>query len=260
MGSIAGVIDEPAQARWLRLLWKLSGRRPSVDAFLTGLLKYRRCLPECDAQEIIPNFSETEVRIKQCPMGAWSTPLVDVFVVLKAAIGFRSKRILELGSYRGDTARLLAENTGPDALITTVDVDERHGAAYRDLPIASKIRRRTGKISKTLFDQGEKFDLIFVDADHDFRSVMNDTEVAFEVLAPEGVILWHDYNFEKYFHGLCGVPEALGHFARGRPMYGIRGTWVAIYSNVGGWQTGQIPDKRKKAGGGSVWEQEQVRG
>src|SRR6266568_1489738 len=122
----------------------MSGRRPKIDQFFSNFLSYRKFLPECDAQEVIPRFAETEIRIKQCPLGNWSTPLGDVFVVLKAALGFESKRILELGSYRGDTARLLAENTGPDTMICAVDADERHGASYRDLPIAGKIRRKTG--------------------------------------------------------------------------------------------------------------------
>ena len=249
--------DEPAKARLLRLLWRLSGRRPKIDQFFSSFLSYRKFLPECDAPEVIPRFAETEVRIKQCPLGNWSTPLADVFVVLKAALGFESKRILELGSYRGDTARLLAENTGPDTVIFAVDADERHGASYQGLAIASKIRRKTGRISPALFDPGEKFDLIFVDADHDFDSAMNDSEVAFQLLAKPGVILWHDYNHEFFFHGMCGVPEALNVIAKRHAIYSIRGTWLAIHSNLSGWpKTG----KERSSAGRSVWDEEQVRG
>jgi hypothetical protein len=254
------MIREPAKARFLRLLWQLSGRRPKVDQFFTSLLSYRKYLPECDAQAIIPRFSETEIKITQCPLGMWSTPMVDVIVLLKAAIGFQSRRILELGSYRGDTARLLAENTGPETVICAVDADERHGAAYRDLPIARKIQRRTGRISRALFEKNERFDLIFVDADHDYESVVNDTDVALSVLADPGVILWHDYNQVAYFHGLCGVPEALNKFSRSRPICAIRGSWLAIYSNVPGSSTEQIASQEGSMTSGSVWEQQQVRG
>jgi len=238
----------------------VTGSRPKLDRFFSSFLSYRKFLPECDAHEVIPHFAETEIRIKQCPLGNWSTPLVDVFVVLKAAVGFESKRILELGSYRGDTARLLAENTSPDTVICAVDADERHGAAYQGLPIASKIRRKIGRISPALFDPGEKFDLIFVDADHDFGSVMNDSDVAFQVLADPGVILWHDYNHETYFHDLCGVPEALNALARRYPIYAIRGTWLAIHSNLSGWPGGRATLKEKSAAGRSVWDEQQVRG
>jgi len=253
-------MDEPVKARWLRTLWRVTGRRPKIDRLLSSFLTYRRYLPESDPQEVIPRFAETEITIKQCPMGTWSTPLVDVFVLLKAAIGFQSKPILELGSYRGDTARLLAENTGPDTTICAVDVDEQHGAAYRGLAIAQKIRRITGRIDRELFDTGERFDLIFVDADHDFCSVMKHSELAFELLAPEGVILWHDYSFETYFHGLCCVPEALKELAKQRPVRSIRGTWLAIYSTVKGWETDQISDAPSAPTRSSVWEEKTIRG
>jgi predicted O-methyltransferase YrrM len=252
------VIDERPKTRFLRLLWRLSGRRPKIDQFFSSFLSYRKFLPERDAQDLIPRFAETEIRIKQCPLGNWSTPMVDVFIVLKAAVGFESKRILELGSYRGDTARLLAENTGPNTVICAVDVDERHGGSYRGLPVEKKIRRKTGRISRLLFDPGEKFDLIYVDADHDFESVMRDTEVAFQLLTENGVILWHDYCHQSYFHNKCGVPEALDMFAKRYPIYAIRGTWLAIYSRVS--VTQELGAREIGQPHRSVWEEQQVRG
>ena len=254
------MIHEPFQARCLRVLWRLFGRNNRLDQFLAGFLKYRKYLPECDAAEAIPGFSETEIRLRQCPLGNWSTPLVDVFIVLKAALGFRSRRILELGSYRGETARLLAENTGDDVGICTVNVDERHGAAYRGLDAARKIIRKTGRISPALFQPDEKYDLIFVDADHDFASVMNDTAVAFRVLAPNGVILWHDYRQDAYFHGHCGVPEALNEFANRHAVYAIRGTMLAIYSACPNWETATLPSRILSKPAASVWDERQVRG
>jgi predicted O-methyltransferase YrrM len=251
------MIHEPFKTRMLRRLWQLSGRKSRVDHILSGFLKYRKYLPERDAEEIIPGFSETEIRIQRCPLGAWSTPLVDVFVVLKAALGFRSRRILELGSYRGETARLLAENTGEEVTICAVDIDERHGSAYSGMGIARKIVRKTGCISEKLFAGEEKYDLIFVDANHDFASVMNDTEVAFKVLADRGVILWHDYAQDNYFAGLNGVAEALNCFAGNHPIYAIRGTRLAIYSNFNNWEARAASPATS---GKTVWEERQMRG
>lgn len=251
--------NEPLKARLLRLVWQLSGRKLRVDQFLAGSLKYRKYLPECDAADVIPNFSKTEVRFRQAPIGAWSTPLIDVFVVIKAALGFQSSRILELGSYRGDTARLIAENTPDNATICTVDVSEQHGEAYRGLEIARKIKRKVGNISTGLFAADEKFDLIFVDADHCYSSVMNDTEVAFKVLADQGVILWHDYVLDSYFHDLCGVPEALNQFARSNAIYAIRGTRLAIFSSCKNWETAMLKSKLIQPAG-TVWNDHQLRG
>ena len=254
------MIDEPAKVRFLRLLWQLTGRRPRIDRLLSGFLRYRKYLPESDPQDLIPRFFETEIKIRQCPIGTWSTPLVDVFILLKAAIGFRSSRILELGSYRGDTAKLLAENTGPDTSICAVDVDEQHGASYRDSEIAKRIQRKTGRICAKLFETHEKFDFIFVDADHDFNSVMEHSQLAFKLLDSQGIILWHDYALETYFHGLCGVPEALNQLAKYRPIRAIRGTWLALYSNVSGWETGRSLSNPDQPAGASVWREQQLRG
>jgi hypothetical protein len=237
----------------------LSRRKQPLDTLFTGLLKYRKYLAECDAQKAIPNFAESKITIQQCPIGAWSTPLIDIFVLLKAAQGFRSHRILELGSYRGETARLLAENTPSETTICAVDIDPRHGASYRVLPIANRIERRTGAISESLFQPDEKYDLIFVDANHDFDSVANDTQVALAHLNKPGVVFWHDYHHESYFHGMAGVPEALSIFAQERPIIAIRGTWLAMHSTIPGWETEKlIATQRPREQ--SVWTDEKVRG
>ena len=245
----------------LRLLWKASGRRNSVDAFFTGLLKHRRCLPVVDAKVCIPRFDETEVRFRQCPLGAWSTPLIDVYILIKAVIGFGSKRVLELGSYRGDTARLIAENTADDVRICTVDIHPDHGASYRDLPLARRIDRKVGAITPQLFAPGEKYDFIFVDADHDYKSAMNDTAVAFQVLSDQGVIFWHDYRFDGYFHGMGGVPEALRHFAAQHAIVSIGGTMLAMCSRHPAWETSQLAAKgAMKSGTADAWRDTGVRG
>jgi methyltransferase family protein len=258
-GDNQQMINEPLKTKMFRILWRLSGRRQKVDHLLSSFLKYRKYLPECDAADVIPDFSDTVVHIQQCPLGAWSTPLGDVYVVIKAALGFRSKRILELGSYRGETARMLAENTGSDVIICAVDIDERHGSAYQGLDVARKIVRKTGRISVELLGTEEKYDLVFVDANHDFASVINDTEVAFRVLAEGGVILWHDYAQDNYFIGLNGVPEALNHFALARPLYAIRGTRLAMFSNRKDWPPLRNPAQISKPTG-TVWEERQIRG
>lgn len=248
------------KTRMLRAAWQLSGRRQKLDQFFSMFLKYRKYLPECDAAQIIPDFNKTEVRIKECPLGAWSTPLGDVYVLIKSALGFSSRRILELGSFRGDTARLLGENTGEDVSICAVDIDERHGASYAGKPIARKIVRKTGEISAELFSGDGKYDLIFVDANHDYASVLNDTQVAFQVLSDRGVILWHDYAQDPYFHGLNGVPEALEHFSQFHKIYSIRGTRLAIFSKYEGWDTATLSSRLKRIEEKTVWEEQQIRG
>lgn len=223
--------------RLLRALWMALGKRPSLDTLFTRLLTHRKCLREVSPEQAIPEFERTEVRISRWPNGPWSTPLVDVFVLIKAAIGFESKHILELGSYRGDTARLLAENTRPSVMITAVDIDPRHGESYTGTPAAAKIRRKIGAIDLGMFEPNERFDMIFVDANHDYASVMFDSLVALAVLSDTGVILWHDYHHQSYFHGTAGVPEVLGELSTDHPIVAVKGSTLAIHSRHPGWKT-----------------------
>jgi predicted O-methyltransferase YrrM len=246
----------------MRLLWRATGRRQSVDAFCTSLLKGRRHLTVLEAKTCIPQFEESEIRLRRCPVGAWSTPLIDVFVLLKAAVGFGSKRVLELGSYRGDTARLLAENTADDVRICAVDVHADHGVSYRDTAVAARIERRVGKIAPSLFPAGERYDFIFVDADHDYGSVMNDTAVALQLLSERGVIFWHDYHFHSYFHGMAGVPEALKHYAKEHAIVSLDGTTLGMCSRHPGWETAKllVPQTGGRSGQGDVWRETRMRG
>ena len=70
-------------------------------------------------------------------------------------------------------------------------------------------------------------DLIFIDASHSHRYASSDTTKAFEMLAPGGVILWHDY---PNFGGVRRTLEELP--ARYRPIR-ILGTTTAMFIDPG---------------------------
>ncbi len=254
-------IPEPYSTKLLRLLWQASGRRHGVDAMLSRRLKYRQSLPVLDPPAAIPRYHETEVRIARSPAGGWSTPLADVFTLLKAALGFESRRILELGSYRGETARLLAENTGPDTRICAVDIDPRHGAAYEGLPCAAKISKVTGAIAPGLFTPGDRFDLIFVDALHDYESVLHDTETAFGLLSETGVILWHDCRVGNYFGGGDNVADALRTFSDRQPIATLSKTTLAMHSRYPGWETARLARQTEQPSAvDNIWLDQGTRG
>lgn len=257
-------IKQPAPStreRLLGLVWALSGRKAAIDSLLTRKLPELQHLKKMNPTECIPDFDKMEVTIRQCPIGTWSTPLIDVVVLLKCAMGFHSKRILEIGSYLGHTAKMLAENVGPETLITTLDEYPDHGSAYRGTPIEKKIERRIGKISLDCFKPDEEFDFIFVDADHRFESVVNDTKVALSLLSENGVIIWHDYQQENHFHGLNGVPEALRLFSDYLPIVALQGTYLAIHSRHPGWDTARYVKKGPSASKDiNPWQDQSIRG
>lgn len=167
-------------------------------------------LPEISAEEVIPQYLTSSVTITTPPTGAWATPAGDTLILLKCIVGFQPKKVLEIGSYLGTTAKLMAQNCLPDAKIYALDIDPNHGAAYRNAPEANRIVRITGDRDAPELQVYAPFDLIFVDGDHSREGAFLDSLAALKYLSRGGTILWHDYDNDAYFvHATGCVPEAL---------------------------------------------------
>jgi predicted O-methyltransferase YrrM len=251
------------------LVSRLVKNRPFADQVLCHFLRRRMRLPQLSLASLFDDFDREPVTIRQVPRGCWSTPLVDVIMLLKLTACAHPKRILEIGSFRGYTALLIAQHSDADARIVTVDRYPEHGEAYRNTPFATKIERRVGEMGGAMFagDKPQSYDLIFVDADHLYAGVKKDSELVLPLVSPSGYVLWHDYTNWGYFNGENGVPEYLGELAAtGLPVAHISGTNLAIHSPAWGLngasrssyekatrefaaQTGVVP-----------WESNEVRG
>lgn len=71
----------------------------------------------------------------------------------------------------------------------------------------------------------EEFQVVFIDGDHSKSAVEFDTELARWMLAPGGMIVWHDYHgFETV--DVRRVLEA--QYAQGREIRHVAGTWLAF--------------------------------
>lgn len=207
-------------------------RRPYVDFALCLLLKPGRlALPQVDPALLWPGFEAAEVTVGVLPKGDWAAPVNDTLVLMKMARAVGPTRILELGSYRGHTAKALLENAPAEARLVAVDIEPDHGEAYRGTPLEHRVERRIGAIDLGIFTAEEKgsFDLVFVDADHRREAAANDTEVALEVVAPDGMVLWHDYSNWGAFTGDCGVPEVLNDLAERLPLAHLTGSNIAVH-------------------------------
>lgn len=227
----------------MRILWKLLGRSRNLDHFLTQMLSSRKFLPVVTGDKVIPDFMSSVVSIKTPPIGPWATPADDTIAVIKAIVGFQSKRILEIGSYKGTTAMLMAENSPPDTKIFTLDIDPGHGSVFRGTPQEEKITRIVGDSSLENASRHAPYDFIFIDGDHGRKGAYRDSLVALEVLSDDGVIFWHDYQNHDYFvHRAGAVPEALRLIQdeKGIPIVSIEGTMIAAYSRKPGWETSNL--------------------
>ena len=187
-------------------------------------------------------------------LGRWGN--VTVEEVCKIALilrWLRPSRVFEFGTYNGMTTLQIALNVPDSCEVFTLDLDpddkavtelsigaidqyiaEKTGAFdvkvgeyFLDTPQQDKITQLLG--DSMTFDYSPYYgtvDLVFVDAGHTYDYVKSDTENAFRLIKPGGVILWHD--FLRVLHP--GVTRCIAEYAQtGTPIHQLRGTNLAVH-------------------------------
>lgn len=158
---------------------------------------------------------------------------VDMLYVCAIARYIHARRIFEFGTYQGRTTYHLTMAVDEGAHVTTLnlppDHDPRYGpyiGAYFKGTNREKFIRQVFADSKTLDVSSYKnlFDFVFVDADHSYEGVKNDTLKAFELIRQGGVIMWHDYapkseELVRFFE----------EFTQQRPLFRIRNTCLLLH-------------------------------
>lgn len=167
-----------------------------------------------------------------------------VLAVLSQALDCRT--IFEIGTYRGETAWLLAHNS-PSAHVFTLDLPGldaaqrvkleltdpeyfthwERGRRFGATPEASRITQLYG--DSATFDFSPyygRMDLVYVDASHSYSYVRSDTEAALKMITPRGTIVWDDYTYYPGIYAYLNqlAPQLL------EPIVHVRGTRLAIYS------------------------------
>lgn len=229
------------------MLGKLLLSRPRLEAALSELDRKRLKLPILNPRLLFDAFDQQPVTLTELPSGPWASPVADVVMLAKIAMCLAPRRVLEVGSYRGYTTRLLAQHTPGTTKIVAFDRDPRHGESYRESPLAARIDRRVGTIGAEAFaaDTRGSYDLIFLDADHTYEAVRHDTEVLLPLLSPDGVFIWHDYANWGRFSGKNGVPEALQELSARLPVGAISGSWLAAHMPA--WRSGPGAERFRKS-------------
>ena len=113
----------------------------------------------------------------------------------------RNQRILEIGTYSGETTALLSR-LFPDSSIKTIDLPDDDKDALAPLRGYTKEREKNLKQSNIEFLQVdsfhlmsrdiEKFDLIWIDGDHSAPTVITDLYCAYHLLESDGIIAYDD--------------------------------------------------------------------
>jgi len=167
--------------------------------------------------QLFPGIAEVDVRVPRAfdrdPNASMSaTEVLSVGAIVSL---LQPRRILEVGTYQGNTTLALAANAPEGARVTTLDLPpDAHdmsldvpetmrnptapaevGRQFRDAALPASIEQVFG--DSATHDWGTlpgPFDLVVIDGCHFESYVRSDSENAMGVLAPGGIIVWHDYG------------------------------------------------------------------
>jgi hypothetical protein len=171
-------------------------------------------------------------------------PIEELMVLCRIVRLYRPDVIFEIGTYRGGTTVQLAANSR--ATIYTLDLPsgdggeevrlkhqqadldvypERPGEYFHGTVYQDRINQLLGdSLSFDYAPYRKRAGMVFVDGCHHYEFVASDSRNALTMLAPGGVILWHDYA--PY---APGVVQALDELSREIPLIHLAGTSLVIY-------------------------------
>jgi predicted O-methyltransferase YrrM len=206
--------------------------------------------PRTGVTEVFPGIEHVDVTTLRAFDRTVDTSIDPYELLVLCAIArFRAPAtILEIGTFDGGTTLNLAANTSQDARVVTVDLPEGWDGEFSyDVP--ADLRNFTGsegprrrQYAGTAYEErirqvygdsaqldwtklADHADLVFIDGNHYRDYVVKDTEGALSVLAPGGLIVWHDYSFMK------DVADAVDSFQASLDIRAISGTRLAV-----GWR------------------------
>ena len=176
-------------------------------------------------------------------LAAWPEPSVDERIMKAAKItgwmeldellwlarmAKKHKAIVEIGSFLGRSTRALADNT-PGKVIA-VDTFKASFESEPDTQLPNDLDRskifeifmknmkgiknltpmkmRSVKAAKKLKTQKKKFDMVFIDAGHNYEDVKADIKAWKPLLKPGGLLCGHDYE-HPHFPGVTQAVEEL---------------------------------------------------
>ncbi|MBE0673970.1 MAG: class I SAM-dependent methyltransferase, partial [Bacteroidales bacterium] len=195
-------------------------------------------LPTISILDLFPDLEE-EIQSYSFLSG---TSLITDLVLLKSFARKRSGcAYLEIGSWRGESLVNVSDVT-EDCTSLTLSADEMrqlnfgeefikvHGVFSNHIQSIKRIEANSHTFDFNKLDK--KFDLIFIDGDHSYEGVLNDTRKVFQLRKNQNsVIVWHDYGFHtedaRYTTLkaiLDGVPKE-----KHKNLYHVSNTMCAVY-------------------------------
>lgn len=222
------------------LILKLGLRQCSEIVYKKHIkTKYRiEQLPTIDILDIFPDFHENLTTYSYLE----GTSLVTDIMLLKSlARSFKKCSYLEIGSWRGESIANVAEVADNCTSITLSATEMKalgfsdtfinvHGIYSKNIDNITTIEHNSQTFDFSRLKN--KFDLIFIDGDHSYSGILNDTRKTFVLRRDSNsIIVWHDYGFttESVRYSvlaaiLDGIPKE-----KHKSLFNVSNTICAIY-------------------------------
>jgi len=195
-------------------------------------------LPTVDILDLVPNLDET---IESYSFLSGTSFITDLILLKSMAKKFPDCEYLEIGSWRGESLVNLNAVTEKCTSLTlsaaemksfglSDDFIKVHGIFSDHIKSITKIEHNSHTYD---FNQlAKKFDLVFIDGDHSYEGILNDTTKVLPLLKNKSsIIVWHDYSFntEDVRYStlkaiLDGIPKN-----KHKNLYHVSNTLCSIY-------------------------------
>jgi len=187
-------------------------------------------LPEIEAETLAPESGDIRFPVSYPLLAGEDAPLLDMLFLMNLAKGRGVKRILEIGTYRARTTAAFHLNC-PEAFIASYDIQVLDSPYRRALLNQPNIQLRHASFADSagVLRNEPPYDLIFVDGSHRVEYVIADSRIALEILAPGGIIVWHDYRPNDFRNRELRVPEGLEVIRQTVPVFAVKHTTCAVH-------------------------------
>lgn len=148
------------------------------------------------------------------------------------------REMLEIGAFEGRTTSF-AVRLFPNARITCVDpwaeynemaeLARAEESFHRNVAeFGDRVRPLKGFshiVLPRLLEEGERFDVVFIDGSHAYADVVIDSQFGWRLLKPGGVLIWDDYLWRRAEYGRLVPKLAIDQF-----LSAFRGQYAPLWA------------------------------